>query len=457
MLISVVVITYNHEKYIAKALESILNQKGEFEIEILVGDDSSVDSTPDIIREYIDKYPNIIKADLREKNIGATRNSYELFMKARGEYIAILEGDDYWKDECKLKKQLEFMTKNPTYAGCCCEFEYVDDCDRPLLKSRDKALRGDLYFSGNIYSIKEINNSMLPSHAGTMFFKNFFRKGKKADIIYKAHNIIGDFTIVMLILSDGLIYKMNDIMSCYRFIEKGGGSWSTRAAENPYHFYEIFMYHTALENYASKDLNMKIDLRRTKEMSFYRMCEAYFNNKVKARKQCISEMLRKTQNKFRYIKIMMLGKLLYKVPGSIKSMVVEGKDLAVAKSLDKTWKDFYARTRGKKIILYGAGGGCKEFENEYYYEIPIEYVVDGDITKQGGFQGPYRICNVEKILSYDEKEIAVIITTGLYGNEIAENLLKMGIKEIYSYPLMESRKLRYKIAKKIIRNKNYMR
>ena len=104
--VSVIVITYNQEKYIRKTLESILSQEGNFSMEILVGDDHSSDSTPDILREYEKKYPNIFKIFCREKNLGPNRNFYELCIRSRGKYIASCEGDDYYCDVKKLKKQI---------------------------------------------------------------------------------------------------------------------------------------------------------------------------------------------------------------------------------------------------------------------------------------------------------------------------------------------------------------
>ena len=133
--VSVIVITYNHEKYIRKALDSILMQKVDFKYEILVGDDASIDSTPEIIREYKEKYPEYFNISLREKNLGGTRNSYELMMMAKGDYIANLEGDDYWIDENKLQKQVDFLEKHDNFVGCVSDFMYVDEKCNPYPES----------------------------------------------------------------------------------------------------------------------------------------------------------------------------------------------------------------------------------------------------------------------------------------------------------------------------------
>ena len=93
--LSVVVITYNHEKYLRKCLDSILMQEVDFDFEIIIGDDCSPDSTADIINDYHERYPDIVRPTLRSHNVGATRNQYDCFLQAKGKYIAILDGDDF--------------------------------------------------------------------------------------------------------------------------------------------------------------------------------------------------------------------------------------------------------------------------------------------------------------------------------------------------------------------------
>ena len=91
-MVSVIVLTYNHEKYIKQALDSILRQKVNFDYEILIGDDASTDNTVKVLKEYKSKFPNIIKLFLNEVNLGATRNAYNLLVNAKGKYLATCEG-----------------------------------------------------------------------------------------------------------------------------------------------------------------------------------------------------------------------------------------------------------------------------------------------------------------------------------------------------------------------------
>jgi len=109
MKISVIVTSYNHEKYIMQCLESILKQKGDFQAEVIVGDDCSTDNTRKIIEEFRKRYPSMISVLPLEKNLGVTKNLKRCLDACSGEYIAICEGDDYWTDENKLQKQKDFL------------------------------------------------------------------------------------------------------------------------------------------------------------------------------------------------------------------------------------------------------------------------------------------------------------------------------------------------------------
>ena len=94
-LLSVLIITYNHEKFIGKALDSALGQKTNFDYEIVIGEDCSTDKTRQILLEYKKKYPRKVKLVLQEKNVGPNENFIDTYMACTGKYIAMLEGDDY--------------------------------------------------------------------------------------------------------------------------------------------------------------------------------------------------------------------------------------------------------------------------------------------------------------------------------------------------------------------------
>ena len=108
-LVSVHMITYNHEPYIAQAIEGVLNQKTDFPIELVIGEDCSTDRTREIVLEYQKKYPDVIIVITSEKNVGMQKNNYRTAKACRGKYIAFCEGDDYWHHPLKLQKQVEYL------------------------------------------------------------------------------------------------------------------------------------------------------------------------------------------------------------------------------------------------------------------------------------------------------------------------------------------------------------
>ena len=142
-LVSILCTAYNHEEYIADALESFLAQQTDFPFEILVTDDVSSDRTADVIRDYAARYPDIIRPYYQEKNLYQQNiDAYHAFLyrDARGKYVALCEGDDYWTDPTKLQRQVDFMEAHPEYSACVhnsmIHYCAGDRPDEPLL-SRD--------------------------------------------------------------------------------------------------------------------------------------------------------------------------------------------------------------------------------------------------------------------------------------------------------------------------------
>ena len=115
--VSVTVMTYNQKDYISQCLESLVTQECDFEFEIIVGDDASTDGTSDIVREYAEKYPNIVIPLIHEKNLGVTGNYFSIVELATGDYIAHMDGDDYALPG-KLQAQADFMDNTPDCNIC---------------------------------------------------------------------------------------------------------------------------------------------------------------------------------------------------------------------------------------------------------------------------------------------------------------------------------------------------
>lgn len=116
--VSVLVATYKHERFIAEALDGALMQQADFDYEIVVGDDCSPDRTGEIVREYASRHPGRIRALPRDHNLGGRTNWLDLYANCRGEYIAYLDGDDYWTSPHKLRRQVELLEARPDLAMC---------------------------------------------------------------------------------------------------------------------------------------------------------------------------------------------------------------------------------------------------------------------------------------------------------------------------------------------------
>jgi len=118
MTVSVFMITYNQEKYIDQAVQSVLSQKTSFDFEIVIGEDLSTDRTREIVLGYEARYPGKIRVIRSEKNVGAQSNAIRTYQACKQKYVALLEGDDYWTDPYKLQVQVDFLEAHPEYVGC---------------------------------------------------------------------------------------------------------------------------------------------------------------------------------------------------------------------------------------------------------------------------------------------------------------------------------------------------
>lgn len=118
MKASVLMVTYNHGRFIRQAMESVLSQQTDFDYELIVGDDCSTDDTREIVRDYARKYPDRIRAVFWPENVGARRNFGQIYFDSRGEYAATLEGDDYWTCPHKLQRQVEFLETHRDCSMC---------------------------------------------------------------------------------------------------------------------------------------------------------------------------------------------------------------------------------------------------------------------------------------------------------------------------------------------------
>lgn len=134
-LVSVLMITYNHEEYIARAIEGVLAQRTDFPFELIIGEDCSTDSTGKIAREYAQRFPDVIKLIASTQNVGGHENSHRTQRAARGKYFAWCEGDDYWHDPRKLAIQADFLERNPDYGYVFSDYDVLHVKDGTRIES----------------------------------------------------------------------------------------------------------------------------------------------------------------------------------------------------------------------------------------------------------------------------------------------------------------------------------
>ena len=147
-MISILMPSYNHERFIAIAIESALKQKTKYSFELLINDDNSTDETAKIAETYSQRYPNIIRFFKQNKNQGLMKSYKFLLNNAKGEYIAILESDDYWIDEEKLEKQIEKKKNNPEFGLSVSDVKLVNENNDEIevvKRTEDIGLNGNWY------------------------------------------------------------------------------------------------------------------------------------------------------------------------------------------------------------------------------------------------------------------------------------------------------------------------
>lgn len=213
-LVSICSITYNHKAYIRQCLDSLLSQKTDFTYEIIINDDCSTDGTTEIIKEYASKYPNLIHPIFHDENqySKGVRGMFAKFCfpKARGKYIALCEGDDYWTDPLKLQKQVDFLEKNREYTMCFHRSTIVNETNGPVF-----LLCADI--EDRDYSSNELFENWIVPTASMLFRRECLR----FEIKNREYILNGDICLVLTCSHMGKVRGMSEIMSTYRISETG--------------------------------------------------------------------------------------------------------------------------------------------------------------------------------------------------------------------------------------------
>ncbi len=199
-------ITYNQEAYISEAIDSILAQKTNFDIELVIGDDNSKDGTEKICRQYAEKYPDKIRYYRRDPNMGMMPNFIQCMTDCRGKYIAICEGDDYWTDENKLQSQVDFMEAHPDHSLCCHLHSVLTN---GTIKHVHASLNADtVEVATNEYMVHPF------FHTSSYFFRNQAQPSPYPQWYNEV--LAGDHFLVLFLSMKGKIGCLNKRMSVFR-------------------------------------------------------------------------------------------------------------------------------------------------------------------------------------------------------------------------------------------------
>lgn len=241
-MITVVMITYGHEDYIRKAIEGVLMQKCDFLVELLIANDSSPDNTDIIVRDILKNHPksNSITYIKHKKNIGMIPNFIFALNEARGKYIALCEGDDYWTDPYKLQKQLDVLEGNQEYIGCYHRVEILNETSNKINYS-------DIYHEpiDNAVTDDVLKNHLIPTlslvfrNEEKIFFPEWFSESP-----------VGDIPLELILSLKGSFKYLDDCMGVYRYTDKGISSANDRKIN--YTFYRFIKMYSFFNSYTNK-------------------------------------------------------------------------------------------------------------------------------------------------------------------------------------------------------------
>ena len=211
-LVSIRTSTYNHEKYIRQCIEGILMQKTDFPFEYIIGEDCSTDGTMAIVREYAQKYPDVIRVVTDDVNVGMRANGLRCIERCRGKYMAICEGDDWWTDPHKLQKQVDFLESHPDYLMCTTSYSSFRMKDGQVKEGVKDGQGRDI----------TLRSLMKKNRIGTltvMYRKDILSRFEEEVRPVMPDFRMGDITLWLYMAHNGKIHELPCTTAMYRILE----------------------------------------------------------------------------------------------------------------------------------------------------------------------------------------------------------------------------------------------
>lgn len=376
MDISILCITYNHEKYVRKTLDGFLMQKGDFTYEILIHDDASTDGTVEILKEYKKKYPDKITLILQEENQyskGIDFMAEYLYPLIQGKYTAICEGDDAWIYEKKLQRQYEWMETHPNTSMC------LHNAIRANLKENEFVPQIFDMDSGYIQ-----DGEIILCKRGRIPTASFFFRSENIREVPEYCHIapVGDDPLRFLCASRGDVYYMDKVWSIRNYMHEG--SWNKNISVNESFRFDYYEGYSQFLAEFNKETNGRFE-KYVRELLFF-YCTVLATQKQPKALTCseFEEIIRNCQEKY--------GVLLKDIFGMIKAFrIPECKDYP---EYAKGKAGALSESR-KKLYIYGAGQIAKE---------KAELLIGSHINFQG-FVVSSREGNVTEYMGYPVYDI----------------------------------------------------
>lgn len=270
LMVTIRCITYNHEPYIRQCLEGFVMQKTNFRFEAIVHDDASTDGTAAIIREYAEKYPDIIKPiyeteNQYSKHDGSLRRIMD--KHTHGKYVALCEGDDYWTDPFKLQKQVDFLEKHPEYSMSHTSIVYYYQYVNRFISSKDIEINSQLNNNGNVL-LEDILTRYRIQTLSVVYRRKYIEQLHKEDpfLYTSGYFLMGDTQLWFGLARKGKIHFLPEVTCIYRrnpgsvsnsCNKKVGHRFSLSSAEMRYYIslhYPVSKYfkNKSLERYEKK-------------------------------------------------------------------------------------------------------------------------------------------------------------------------------------------------------------
>jgi len=291
-LVSAVIITYNQEQYIKQTIECALAQKVDFDYEIVIGEDCSTDRTREICLHYQEKYPDIIRVITSDKNVGLLDNWYRSVKSAKGKYIAVCAGDDFWHDTDKTQKQVSFLENNPKYGMVHSDADILKVDEGRLIKNFHKSFKViydnnsddilTLLFTGR-YSVVACTS---------VFRKEYFDSYFNINELKKNGILMEDMPLWIIIAAHSKIFYMPESLIVHR--EMRGTITNPYSFEKKIQIWEsahkcfIYFFKQYKAKFLDSNVNIKtidqifnrILLKRAMQANRKDLVQVYYNNIV---------------------------------------------------------------------------------------------------------------------------------------------------------------------------------